>query len=251
MIEDWPRDEPLILDGVYARRGGVEVLRGISLKFPPGSRTVVIGRSGSGKSTLLRLLNRLADPSAGEIRVGSRPIASFPVTWLRRKVGLVFQAPRPLPGSVLDNLAYPLTILPGRRGSTGRGGRGKVLAQQALKEVGLDPSWLDRDAAGLSGGERQRLVLAMVLQTDPAILALDEPTSALDPASARWVIEVLRNRSERDGLTTIAVTHNREHAVWLGDRAVLLETSRVVDQGPTAAMLDRANCSSWAGGEVP
>ncbi len=246
MTDDWPRDEPLTLDGVHARRGGVEVLRGISLEFPPGSRTVVIGRSGSGKSTLLRLLNRLAEPSAGVIRVGSRPIASFPVTWLRRKVGLVFQAPRPLPGQVIDNLAYPRSV-----GAAHRSEAEGRWAVPMLQEVGLDPSWLDRDAAGLSGGERQRLALAVALQTDPAILALDEPTSALDPESARRVIDVLRDRSERDGLTTIAVTHNREQAPWLGDRAVVLDAGRVVDQGPTAEVLDRANGSFWAGSEAP
>ncbi len=246
MTDDWPRDEPLILDAVRARRGGVEVLCGISLDFPPGSRTVVIGRSGSGKSTLLRLLNRLADPSAGGIRIGSRPIASLAVTQLRRKVGLVFQAPRPLPGSVLDNLAYPR-----RLGSSHQAEVPERWAEHAIQEVGLDPSWLDRDASGLSGGERQRLALALAFQTDPAILALDEPTSALDPESARRVIDVLRHRSGRDGLTTIAVTHNREHAAWLGDRAVVLDAGRVVDQGPTAEVLDRANGSFWAGSEAP
>jgi putative ABC transport system ATP-binding protein len=246
MTDDWPRDEPLILDGVHARRGDVEVLRGISLEFPPGSRTVVIGRSGSGKSTLLRLLNRLSDPSAGEIRVGSRPIASYPVTWLRRKIGLVFQAPRPLPGSVLDNLAYPRRV-----GTAHHPDADARWAVPTLEEVGLDPSWLDRDAAGLSGGERQRLALAVAFQTDPAILALDEPTSALDPASARRVIEALRHRSERDGLTTIAVTHSREYAAWLGDRAVVLDAGRVIDQGPTADVLDRADGAFWAGSEAP
>ncbi|HEY2155314.1 MAG TPA: energy-coupling factor ABC transporter ATP-binding protein, partial [Isosphaeraceae bacterium] len=125
------------------------------------------------------------------------------------------------------------------------------LAKEALQEVGLDPAWLERDAAGLSGGERQRLALAVAFQTDPAILALDEPTSALDPASARKVIEVLRTRSERDGLTTIAVTHSREHAAWLGDRAVVLDAGLVVDQGPTADVLERANGSFWAGDEAP
>jgi putative ABC transport system ATP-binding protein len=246
MTDDWPRDVPLILDGVHARRGGASVLRGISLEFPPGSRTVVIGRSGSGKSTLLRLLNRLTEPSAGEIRIGSRPIASFPVTWLRRQVGLVFQAPRPLPGRVSDNFMYPRWVGPAHLLEAP-----ERWAEPVLREVGLDPSWLDRDAAGLSGGERQRLALAVALQTDPAILALDEPTSALDPASARRVIELLRARSERDGLTTIAVTHSREHAAWLGDRAVVLDAGRVVDQGAIADVLGRADGASWAGGESP
>jgi ABC-type glutathione transport system ATPase component len=119
---------------------------------------------------------------------------------------------------------------------------------EALREVGLDPSWADRDAAGLSGGERQRLALAVVLQTDPILLALDEPTSALDPASARLVADVLRERSERDRLTTIAVTHNREHAAWLGDRAVVLDAGQIVDRGPVGEVLARADASTWSPG---
>jgi putative ABC transport system ATP-binding protein len=235
--DEWTRDLPLILDRVHARRGGTEILRGIDLTFPPGSRTTLIGPSGAGKSTLLRLLNRLTDPTDGEIRIGETPLKAFPVTRVRRRVGLVFQSPRPLPGTVADGLAYPHTVI-GHVAPTDLSG--------ALDEVGLDPSWLDRDASGLSGGERQRLAIAVALQADPAILALDEPTSALDPTSARRVAEVLRRRSESDGLTTIVATHNREHTPWLGDRTVVLEAGRVVDQGPTAEVLARADESFWA-----
>ncbi len=237
---DRPREHPLILQDVHARRGGVEVLRGVDLTFAPGSRTTVIGPSGAGKSTLLRLLNRLADPSKGRILLGEIPIAAIPVTRLRRTIGVVFQAPRPLPGSVLDNLRYP-GLLAGRVAS--------VDPVATLTEVGIDPSWSDRDAAGLSGGERQRLALAVALQAGPAILALDEPTSALDPVSARRVVEALRTRTDRDGLTTIAVTHNRDHAAWLGDSTVVLEAGRVVDQGPTAEVLGRDAASFWSEGD--
>jgi putative ABC transport system ATP-binding protein len=233
----WPANQTLSLDDVHARRGGVEILRGISLTFPPGSRTTLIGPSGAGKSTLLRLLNRLADPSAGLIRIGETAVNAFPVTDLRRRVGLVFQSPRPLPGTVAQNLAYPYEIV------------GEIPTADfatALVEVGLDPSGLDRDASGLSGGERQRLAIAVALQTRPAILALDEPTSALDPSSARRVAEALRRRSERDSLTTIAVTHNRDQAPWLGDRTIVLDAGRVVDDGPTAEVLARADESFWA-----
>ncbi len=234
---EWPRDQPMMLEDVHARRGGVEVLRGVSLTFPPGSRTAIIGPSGSGKSTLLRLLNRLADPSAGRILIGETPLDAFPVTTLRRRVGLVFQAPRPLPGTVGDCLAYPDLV------------RGHPVANDladSLSEVGLDPSWLDRDAAGLSGGERQRLAMAVALRAGPAILALDEPTSALDPAAALRVAEVLRRRSSRDGMTIIAVTHSREHCRWLGDRTILLESGRVVDQGPTVDLLARVDPAAWS-----
>ena len=232
----------LALRGVHARRGGVEVLRGVTLEFPPGSRTTVIGPSGSGKSTLLRLLNRLADPSAGRITLGDRPITAIPVSTLRRMIGLVFQAPRPLPGPVIDNLTYPHAL----------NGQPRTLdAPAALAEVGLDPSWLDRDASGLSGGERQRLAIAVALQTDPIILALDEPTSALDPSSARHLANALRLRSERTGLTTVAVTHNREHAAWFGDRTVVLDAGRVVDQGPTTEVLARDHASFWAEEAAP
>ncbi len=142
---------------------------------------------------------------------------------------------------MIDNLSYPRTLI---------GGLAAIDPTGALTEVGLDPGWSDRDAAALSGGERQRLALAVAFQAGPAILALDEPTSALDPSSARRVADILHVRSERDGLTTIAVTHNRDHAAWLGDRTVVLEAGRVVDQGPTGEVLARDDASFWASGDA-
>ena len=236
-LDERPLRRPLILHDVHARRAGTEVLRGVRLEFPAGSRTTIIGPSGAGKSTLLRLLNRLTDPSSGRITLGETPISAYPVPTLRRTIGLVLQSPRPLPGLVIENLAYPHSL------------NGQLPFSDdvaALSEVGLDPSWLGRDAAGLSGGERQRLALAVALGVGPAILGLDEPTSALDPSSARRVADALRLRSDRDGLTTIAVTHNRDHAAWLGDVTVVLDSGRVVDRGPTAEVLARDDASFWA-----
>src|SRR5690606_8592077 len=125
------------------------ILRGIDLTFEPGHRYVLIGPSGSGKSTLLRLLNRLDEPDAGRLLVGEVPLRSLPVASVRRGVGLVFQIPRLLPGTLADNLAYPFEVRGLKRPER------KVLSA-ALEEVGLDPNWLDRDAEALSGGERQR-----------------------------------------------------------------------------------------------
>jgi putative ABC transport system ATP-binding protein len=229
----------MFLSGVHLRRGRAEVLRGVDLIFEPGRRYVLVGASGAGKSTLLRLLNRLDDPGAGEILIGETPLTSLPVRTVRRGVGFVAQAPRPLPGTLAENLSYPAQIrgfMPPAR---------ENLAD-SLAEVGLDQSWLDRDAAALSGGERQRLALAVALAAGPEILALDEPTSALDPASARRVAELLARRTS-GGLRTIAVTHHREHAAWLGDTAVVLDAGRVIDQGPVADVLERVDAGLWEG----
>lgn len=240
----WPRGKPLRLEGVRVRRGGVEVLRGVDLTLEPGRSYVLVGASGAGKSTLLRLLNRLEDPAAGRLLVGSVPLASLPVRAVRRAVGLVFQAPRPLLGTVAENLAYPFEV------------RGQPVPDpddlaDALVEVGLDPGWLGREAAGLSGGERQRLALAVALGTGPEILALDEPTAALDPASARRMAEVLSVRSSRDGLRPLVVTHHREHARWLGETALVLDAGRMVNQGPTAEVLARCDAAVWSGSSPP
>jgi len=239
----WPRGRPLRLEAVEVRRGANEILRGVDLAFEPGRRYVVIGSSGAGKSTLLRLLNRLDDPDAGRLAIGEAPLMGLPVRAVRAAVGLVFQAPRPLPGTLAENLGYPLAV-------RGRPAPPVATMAAALEEVGLDPAWLGRDARALSGGERQRLAIAMALGTDPEILALDEPTSALDPASAHRVASALARRSERSGLRTIVVTHSREQAARLGDRGVRLDAGRVVDEGPIAEVLARADASVWAEAEA-
>jgi putative ABC transport system ATP-binding protein len=232
-------DSTLMLENVHAVRGGNEILKGISCQFLTGSRTTIIGPSGSGKSTLLRLMNRLIEPSHGTISLGGVSIAEFPPTTLRRTIGLVLQAPRPLPGTLADNLNYPTSLGHGRSKPT-------ISLEASLEEVGLDFNWLKRDAHELSGGERQRLAIAVALRTNPRILLLDEPTSALDPQAAKRVSDVLRDRSVKTGLTTISVTHNRDQTPWLGDRTVALEAGRIVDNGPTTEVLNRVDTSFWS-----
>ena len=236
----WGVGQPLRLEGVCVMRGGAAILSGIDLEFDPGRRYVIVGPSGSGKSTLLRLFNRLEDPAEGRITIGGRDLRDLPIRSVRKAVGLVFQSPRPLPGTVAENLAYPFEV----RGHA-RPDSGSMAGQ--LEAVGLDASWLGRDASGLSGGERQRLGLAVALAAGPEILALDEPTSALDPSSSRRVAELLADRAESTGLRTIAVTHHRGHALMLGDTAIVLERGRVVAAGPVGDILERVDGSGWAG----
>ncbi len=234
----WPRGLPLRLENVRLVRGGAEVLRGVTTVFQPGRRYVLIGPSGAGKSTLLRLLNRLDDPSEGRLLVGDTPLADLPVRVVRQGVGLVFQTPRPLPGTLAENLAFPFVV-------RGQAVPTRDAMADALAEFGLNPDWLDRDASGLSGGERHRLALAVALGAAPEILALDEPTSALDPASARRLADRLEARAATTGLRPIAVCHHREHAGWLGDRAIVLDAGRVIDEGPVAEVLSRCDASFW------
>ncbi len=228
----------LRLEGVRVIRGGRAILSRVDLAFEPGVRYVIVGPSGSGKSTLLRLLNRLEDPAEGRLTIGGRDVKELPIRVVRKAVGLVFQSPRPLPGTVAENLAYPFTV----RGHLAPAG--DAMASQ-MDAVGLARSWLGRDASGLSGGERQRLALAVALAAGPEILALDEPTSALDQSSSRRIAALLADRAESTGLRTIAVTHHRGHAMMLGDTAIVLERGRVAASGPVAEVLARIDGADW------
>lgn len=233
----WPNSAVLSLEEVHVRRGGADVLRGVNARFAPGRRYVIAGPSGSGKSTLLRLLNRLEDPAEGRVMIGQTPLADLPPLAVRGAVGLVFQSPRPLPGTLADNLSYPARI---RR----RAIPAKSDLAAALDEVGLNPDWLDRDVEGLSGGERQRLAIATALQAAPEILVLDEPTAALDPAAIRKIVHALDERA-KTGLRTICVTHHRQHAALLGETCFVLDGGRIVDERPVAEALARHDAESW------
>ncbi len=228
----WPRGQTLQLNHVRVERGGHLILDDVNVAFEPGFRYVLIGPSGAGKSTLIRLLNRLDDPSNGQVSIGETPLPRLPTMAVRSGVGMVFQAPQSLEGSIADNLAYPFEVRglprPSNRALSGW-----------LEEVGLDPDWVGREARGLSGGERQRLAIARALVISPEILVLDEPTSALDPVSARRIAELLERECEALGLRTITICHQREHARWLGETAVMMESGRVVDVGPIGEVLAR------------
>ena len=244
-----PRDRPpaapaldgraLRLEGVVVRRGPTMLLSGVDLGFRAEHRYVLVGPSGAGKSTLIRLLNRLEDPAEGRVLLGDEPLRALPVRALRRMIAVVPQEPRPLADRVRDNLTYPASIA---------GQAPPTAAEQAaaLEEFGLPSGAIDRDATVLSGGERRRLAIAVALMTGPSLLVLDEPTAGLDPASASRLVAALDRRADRDGLRTIVVSHDRRYAPRLGDRAAVLDRGRVVDEGPTAEVLARADATVWA-----
>ena len=202
------------------QRGGVRVLDHVSMAFQAGRCTAVVGPSGSGKSTLLRLLDRLLEPTSGQVLLHGRPLPSYDVLELRRRVGLVQQTPVLLAETVLEDLrvAGPVT---------------RAQALVLLDRAGLADLPLDRRTASLSGGEAQRLCLARALVVEPEILLLDEPTSALDAAAAQAVERVVRGLVA-DGLSAVLVSHDLRQARRLADEAVVLAGGQVVEAGPVA-----------------
>jgi putative ABC transport system ATP-binding protein len=195
-------------------------LSSVSVEIAAGRCTALVGPSGAGKSTLLRLLNRMDDPSAGQVVFRGRPIETYDVLELRRRVGLVQQAPVLLTDHVRDELRV------------GDPGVDDDRAVALLADVGLDAEFLGRDTAGLSGGEAQRLCVARALSVRPEALLLDEPTSSLDAFAAHAVEQALADLVHR-GLTTVLVSHDLQQARRLADDVVVLVGGHVVDAGPT------------------
>jgi ABC-type multidrug transport system fused ATPase/permease subunit len=195
---------------IWLRRAGRQVLAGASLAVPRGQVTALLAPSGSGKSTLLRCMNRLLEPDAGVVVLDGVDVRTIEPRALRRRVGLVPQAPVMLPGDVAANIAYALDGLPHER----------MVA--ALEQAGLDENFLHRLADELSGGERARVALARAIARDPEVLLLDEPTAALDPETADRVGETLRALA-RDGLGICLSTHDLRLAEAVADRRAGLE----------------------------
>lgn len=211
------------LEDVTATRAGRVVFEGLQADLAEGA-TGIVGPSGVGKSTLLRLLNRLADPSAGAIRYRGRDLREHDVLTLRREVGLVPQLPALLEGTVADNVLY-----------------GPRLAQWdadvagSLRLAGLDPAFGSRKADALSVGEQQRVMLARTLALGPSVLLLDEPTAALDDTTKAAIEGTLRDLRERLRLSFVLVTHDLDQAARLADRVLVLERGALSEAPPVAA----------------
>lgn len=212
-------------------RDSAPILDGIDLELPAGRVTALIGASGSGKSSLLRLLNRLAEPTAGEIRYRGRLLPGYPVRELRRRLGFVFQDPVLFPGTIRDNLDVAAELAgmpPTDRDSAFR----RVLAAAELEDV-----LLDRAGDRLSGGERQRVTIARALLLSPEVLLLDEPTAALDSTTADRLVATVLRMSRQRSLTVVMVTHRLDEARQVSDVVAVMERGRIVDVGPTADVL--------------
>ncbi len=194
--------------------GGNPILRSLDLVVPANGVTVLAGPSGGGKSTLLRLLNRLDDPVAGEVRWRGRSLTEWSPTDLRRQVAMVFQRAPIFSGTVLDNLRVALADVDVER------------AGHVLEHVGLSAGLLDQAADSLSGGEAQRMCVARALLTDPVVILADEPTAALDRA-ARSTVEDLGRKLADTGVAVIWVSHDTDQLRRLADHVIVLADGAV------------------------
>jgi len=214
---------------------GVESLNDVSLDIIANSVNVLFGPSGGGKSTLLRAFNRLndladVDQLSGHIFFRGNDILDpqTDVVELRRKIGMVFSRPVPLPLTVFENVAYGLRLA---------GEKNKSILDEAVeKALNLAALWdevydrLNDPAYSLSGGQQQRLCLARVLALQPDVIMLDEPTSALDPVSTARIESLVL--ALRDHFTIILVPHNVQQAARTADYAAFFLQGRLLEYAP-------------------
>ena len=222
----------LEIRGLTKDFGATRVLHGIDLVVPAGTTTCIIGPSGSGKSTVLRCVNRLEEPTGGEVLLDGTDVLHGPDDALRRRVGMVFQHFNLFPHrTVLDNIALPLRRVRGVGAVDAR-----RTAYERLDDVGLADKAEHRPAA-LSGGQKQRVAIARALALGPEVMLFDEATSALDPELVKGVLALMRGLSD-GGMTMVVVTHEMGFAREAADQVVFMDRGVVVEAGPPAQIFD-------------
>jgi phosphate transport system ATP-binding protein len=218
---------------------GKPVLRNVTIDVPPRTISVFFGPAGSGKTTLLRLINRLNDlvegtHLSGRILLDGQDLYApgVQISQLRRRVGMVFALPLPLPGTVRENVLYG----PMLAGERNRGRLDEILVRSLTQAALWDEvrDRLDGAANRLSGGQQQRLCIARSLALEPDVLLLDEPTSGLDPISTAKVEESLFALKEK--YTIVIVPHSVQQAARVADFAAFFLMGDLIEQGPGTQM---------------
>jgi phosphate transport system ATP-binding protein len=247
-------DPKFSVEDLNVHYGDDHALTDISLDIPKNSVTALIGPSGCGKSTFLRCLNRMNDRIKaarvdGSVELDGEEIYQDGVDLveLRKRVGMVFQAPNPFPKSIRENISYGprkhgdldtglLSRLLGRDDSDAE----EKLVERCLRDAALYDEVKDRlddNALGLSGGQQQRLCIARALAVDPDVILMDEPASALDPIATSKIEDLVDDLSE--DYTVVIVTHNMQQAARISDQtAVFLTGGELVEYGDTEQIFE-------------
>jgi iron(III) transport system ATP-binding protein len=218
------------LRAVTKRFGAAAVVDRVSFTIEAGTLVTLLGPSGCGKTTTLRMIAGLETPSEGQVLIGGRDVTAWAAA--ERNVSLVFQSYALFPHlSVLENVAY------GPRVRGVRPPAAHARARETLALLGL--TGLEaRLPAQLSGGQQQRVALARALVLEPAALLFDEPLSNLDARLRRRVRDEIRALQRRLQLSVVYVTHDREEALAVSDRIIVMDGGHVVEQGPPAELFD-------------
>ena len=214
----------------FGENGEIKVLKGVSEHIEKGEKVVIIGPSGSGKSTFLRCLNRLEEPTSGEIYFEDQLITSpkCNIDKLRMKMGMVFQHFNLFPHlSIMDNITLaPIKLLKKSKEEA------RENAMKLLARVGL-PDKADAFPGQLSGGRKQRIAIARSLAMNPDVMLFDEPTSALDPEMVGEVLDLMKELAE-DGMTMVVVTHEMGFAKEVANRVLFMDEGIILEQGSPA-----------------
>ncbi|OYY71852.1 ABC transporter ATP-binding protein [Sphingomonas sp. 28-63-12] len=232
MLEESRNQGPsVVFEGVTKQYpGGAIAVCGVSVTIAAGSFVALVGSSGSGKSTLLKMINRLVEPSSGQVLVGDTPVEREDVHLLRRRIGYIFQNVGLFPHfTVAENIAIGLRL--------GGGTDNRARVDMLLDLVDLPRDFGTRTPDALSGGQRQRVGVARALATKPGLLIMDEPFGALDPVTRDQLGKAIRRLHDQFGLTTIMVTHDMAEALLLADRVLVMDAGRIVADCPPRALI--------------
>ena len=224
MIPDTSR-QPIIefRNASYCLPGGQILLKNLNLTALSGETLVLLGRSGAGKTTALKMINRLIEPTNGEVRVDGRSTTDWDPIELRRHIGYVIQETGLFPHYTVEQNVAVVPQL-----ENWPVDRTKSRVQELLALVGLDPRGFSRRYPHeLSGGQRQRVGVARALAADPPILLMDEPFGALDPLTRSEVHREFQSLEQRLKKTIVIVTHDISEALLLGNRIALLKSGEL------------------------
>ncbi len=222
------------LTNVCLKRGNVIALDDVSLAFPSGQTTAVLGASGSGKSTLIQLVIGLLSPDSGSIRTLGEELRPDNVSALRKRIGYAIQEVALLPHmTIRENVLLPAIL------SRWCEERRETRLEELLGLMQLPTSVLDRFPHELSGGQQQRAGLCRALMLRPDLLLLDEPFSGLDTMTRRSIHEAFLAMRESMPISTILVTHDPEEAIRLAEFIVIMRKGTVQQFGSVKDVIDR------------
>jgi energy-coupling factor transport system ATP-binding protein len=240
---------------IYNRNSSIknEVLKNINVKFGEGEITSIIGRSGSGKTTIAELMNALLYPSEGNINIGSYLLTSKgiknnkKINNLRVNVGLVFQFPE----EQFFNMTVKEEISFGMKYFNYKTKDIDKRVSDALKMVGLDDNYLERNPFTLSNGEKRKVAIASIIAFNPKVIILDEPTIGLDSISKKNLLQLIRKLKQRLNKTIILISHDIELVHQVSDYVIVLDKGTVIAEGDKYSVFKQEEMLKKYGIKVP
>ena len=224
--------------GLKKAFGEIKVLNGIDIDIKKGEVVVVIGPSGSGKSTFLRCLNRLEEPTVGQVFLDNTEITDpkLDINLQRQRMGMVFQQFNLFPHmTILKNMTLaPMKLLKVQKSDA------EEKAMELLRRVGLEEK-ANAYPSQLSGGQKQRVAIVRALAMNPDVMLFDEPTSALDPEMVGEVLEVMQKLA-KEGMTMVVVTHEMGFAREVADRVVFIDEGVIMEEAPPEEFFSNPKC---------